>query len=157
MKHQLLVVTLFLFVVSGFAVGQGILPSPSIVSSQIVTYVGPGGINGPFTATQSINTAFNLVFLVITCDLGHSGSQGVQCLGVDTPPTDQHGIAFTPIDFHYNPNPNDDWSEQEYYAVVANTGTEVITFNTAEKCVPLDCTWNVQMEQIQGILADTLP
>lgn len=156
MKRQLSVAALFLLIVSGLAVGEGIVPTPNIVSSQIVTYVGPGGIHGPFTATLNINTAYNLVVLVVTCDLYNYGGNE-PCVGVDAPPTDQHGIVFTPIEYHFNTNPNYLWTEQEFYAVVPNAGSEVITFYTAVQCVPLDCTWNAQVEQIQGIQADVRP
>jgi hypothetical protein len=156
MKHKLLAITLFLLVVSGLAVGQSILPTPNIVSSQIVTYVGPGFPNG-FTASQNINTPYNVVFLVITCDLSNSGSSKIPCVGVDNPPTDQYGTPFTLIDYHFNTNSGHDWTEQEYYAVVQYAGTEVITFNTPVACHGGGCTWDVQVEQIQGILADELP
>jgi len=153
MKRKLLL-SLSILIVSGLAVGQGILPSPSLVAHQIVTYVGPGG-NGSFTATQNVTTAYNLVVLVITCDLSNSGWSGVPCVGVSSPPKDQNNIVFEPIEFHYNTSY--DWTEQEFYAVIPTSGTEVITFYPSVQCVPRDCTWVALVEQIQGVQADTLP
>jgi hypothetical protein len=100
--------------------------------------------------------AYNLVVLVVTCDLYNYGGPA-PCVGVSSPPTDQHGTVFTLIEYHLNENPNYWWTEQEWYAVVPNAGSEVITFVPAVQCVPLDCTWNAEVEQIQGIQADTLP
>jgi hypothetical protein len=147
MKRKLLV-SLFLLVVSGLATAQAVLPMPNIVDHQTLTTVAHGG---EYTVTENIATAYNLVILVVTCDLTNSTFSNIPCAAASTAPVDQNGIVFTPIEYHYNSTY--DWTEQEFYAVIPTIGSEVITITTSTYC-STSCTWKTMAEQVEGIQAD---
>jgi hypothetical protein len=144
MKRQLSVVALFLFVVSGLALGQGILPQPTLVDHQIVSKVG----NGSFSATENIQTTYNHVVVSVTCNWPSNFSD-VPCIGVGYP-SDASGATWHLVERHYNTANN--WTQEEWYAIISTTGSDVITFESAFTCST--CTWYAMVEQINGIQAD---
>jgi hypothetical protein len=149
MKRQLLTV-LLLLALSSLALGQAILPMPNLVDHQTTTDNG----STTFTFTENIASAYNILYLVVTCDLTNyeAGQSGLGCGAALTPPVDSNTPAntFTPIEHHGNTSY--DWSEEAYYAIIPQTGSDVITFTTVVDCS--NCTWKAMIEQVQGIQAD---
>lgn len=128
----------------GVAVGQGILPQPTLIDHQIVSNVG----HTSFTATENIQSAYNLVVVSVTCNW-YSGGSKLACVGASSP-SDSSGATWTLAERHYNTTQL--WTQEEWWAVIPSSGSDVITLNTAFTCST--CTWYAMAEQINGIAAD---
>jgi hypothetical protein len=152
MKRKLLV-SLFVIALSSLALGQAVLPVPNLVDHQ--TSSNFGGASYQFT--EDIAEADNILILVVTCDLTNYTAYSMEWnLGCGATsganlPSDSHSNAFTPIEHHGNSG--NDWSEQDYYAIIPQTGTDVITFTPLVTCSPA-CSYKAMIEQVQGIGAD---
>jgi hypothetical protein len=87
MKRQLLTV-LLLLALSSLALGQAILPMPNLVDHQTTTDNG----STTFTFTDNIASAYNILYLVVTCDLTNyeAGQSGLGCGAALTPPVDSN-------------------------------------------------------------------
>jgi len=118
---------------------------PNIVDHQTMSNTGVD----QFTATENIATAYNLVFISVTCSWQTNQLHDPPC-SATTVPTDQNGIQFTRIDRHFNTPAG--WTQEDWFAIIPTTGSDVITFSTFYKCN--GCTFNAMVEQIQGIEAD---
>jgi hypothetical protein len=149
MKRQLLV-SLFVIALSSLALGQAALPIPNIVDHQ--TSSNFGGASYQFT--ENIASAYNILVLVVTCDLTNFSSTAWEngCGGASTLPVDGHSNTFTFIEHHGNSA--NDWAEDEYYAIIPQTGTDTITFTPLDYCNPVACTYKAMIQQVQGIAAD---
>lgn len=145
MKYKTLALALFLLVMSCLSFGQGILPEPTLIDHQIVTNLG----QDTFTATENIQSYFNLVVISVTCGW-YSGGSYLPCVGIDSP-TDQSGATWSKVERHYNTTHG--WTQEEWWAVIDSTGSDVITLATGYHCTT--CTWYAMVQQIQGIEADT--
>jgi hypothetical protein len=147
MKRQLFAV-LFLLALSSLAVGQASLPVPNIVDHQTTS-----NFNGlSFQFTENIASAYNILVLVVDCDLTNAGAGAyANGCGATTYPSDGNGNTFVPIEHHGSSA--DNWAENEYYAIIPQTGSDVITFVPLYYCSPA-CTYKAMIEQVQGIGAD---
>jgi hypothetical protein len=147
MKCKISLLTLFVVLLSGFALAQNILPEPTLIDHQIVTNVG----HNTFTATESIQTTYNLVYISVTCGWYGTGLYEPPCVGVGGL-SDTSGATWHLVERHYNTNTNYDFTQEEWYAIVGSTGTDTITLATGYSCST--CTWYAMAEQINGIEAD---
>ena len=147
MKRQLLAV-LFILALSSLALGQAALPVPNIVDHQTTSSFS----NLSFQFTEDIASAYNVLVLTVTCDLTNAGAGTYSngC-GATTYPSDGNGNTFVPTGHHGNSANN--WAENEYYAIIPQTGSDVITFVPLYYCTPA-CTYKAMIEQVQGIGAD---
>ena len=152
MKRQLLGF-MFLVALSSLALGQAVLPVPNLVDHQ--TSSNFAGVSYQFT--EDIAEADNILILVVTCDLTNytlymdEWNLGCGATSGANLPSDSHSNTFTPIEHHGNSA--NDWSEQDYYAIIPQTGSDTITFTPLVICSPA-CTYKAMIEQVQGIGAD---
>ncbi len=146
---RVLFFSLFLVALSGLAVGQSALPVPNLVDHQTTNDFG----GQSYQFTENIASAYNILILVVTCDWTHYQGPGDYTLGcgASSAPADSNNITFTPIEHHGNSA--NKWAEQEYYAIIPQTGSDTITFYPIMTCTP-SCTFKAMIEQVQGIGAD---
>lgn len=139
------VVALLLFLASGLAVGQAVVPMPNIVDHQTQTNAGPT----TYTMTENIASDDNIVMIVVACDYSYSTYSEWPCVAAASPPTDGT-ITFSLVDIHYSDS--QDWTEETFFAIFPTTGSKVITFTVPVTCSL--CTWKTMVEQVQGIGAN---
>ena len=135
--NRMIPASVFLFLVAAMATAQSLLPQPQIIDHQIVT----GSDVASFTATEGVKSAYNILEVVVTCN--NAGTYDEGCL---YEVTDGSGTAFNDVSFWVNTTNN--WTEQIFYILEPNTGTQTITAYTNYLC---SCTFYALVQQIQGI------
>jgi hypothetical protein len=128
----MILVSTFVLLVAAMATAQ--LPQPQIIDHQIVTGAGVGVID----ATENVQSAFNILEVVVTCSFDTS----TPCL---TGVVDGNNNHFTYVTTWFNEG--QEWGEEIWYLVEPSAGTTIIKAATYS----LTASYNILVEQIQGI------
>ena len=136
MKNRMVLVSAFLFLVASAATAQSLLPQPQIIDHQIVS----GTDVQILTATENVQSAYNILEAVVTCDHNDTG----YCM---TLVEDSNGHSFTPVSSWHNDT--NDWTEEIWYLIEPSAGTTTVKGGTEQVCG--GCSVNMLVQQIQGI------
>jgi hypothetical protein len=94
------------------------------------------------TATENVQSAYNILEVVVTCD--HDDSN--PCLASVSDGTN----SFTRVNYWHNDT--NDWTEDIWYLIEPTAGSTTITAGTEQVCS--GCSVDMLVQRIQGIAAD---
>jgi len=131
-----------LVIMCAAAAGAQVLPMPNIIDHQVASLQQGGN----FLLQENIQTAYNWVFVYVTCGFGGEfDPKYTNCVAGAV--TDSNGDAYTFLQHIYNESKG--WGMDIFYANIPTSGETEISAGTTKICGP--CSYDIMVEQIEGI------